>query len=405
MSISTQAQLDAAVLQDGDVTTGRLERLFARLFMGLVYPQIWEDPVVDMKALNIAPGDNLICIASGSCNLMSYLTAGPASVTAVDLSPAHVALGRLKLTAARALPDYVAFYQFFARADMASNVALYERYLRPDLDATTRAYWDARQPFRRRISVFGRGFYRHGLLGRFLGVVHLIARLGRVDFSPLLIARSIDEQTAFFNARIAPLFDMWLVRKLAGFRAALFGLGIPPAQYDKLAADGDGDVLPVLRERVRKLMCDFPIRDNYFAWQAFARGYDPAPDGSLPPYLQPDAYAALRENASRGHIVNRSLTELLADQPEGCKQGYVLLDAQDWMNDTQLNELWREITRTAAPGARVIFRTGGTHDILPGRVVPRILDRWSYDSDASAEGTAQDRSAIYGAFHLYRFQG
>ena len=104
MSTTAQARLDAAVLQESDATTERLERLFSRLFMGLVYPQIWEDPVVDMTALQIAPGDNLVCIASGSCNMMSYLTAGPAAVTAVDLSPAHVALGRLKLAAARSLP-------------------------------------------------------------------------------------------------------------------------------------------------------------------------------------------------------------------------------------------------------------------------------------------------------------
>lgn len=233
----------------------------------------------------------------------------------------------------------------------------------------------------------------------------MIARLGRVDFAPLLAARSLAEQTAFFDTRIAPLFDMWLVRKLAGFRASLFGLGIPPAQYDKLAADGDGEVLPVLRERVRKLMCDFPIQNNYFAWQAFARCYDPAPDGSLPPYLQQRNFAALRNNAGRGRIENRSLTGLLADQADGSKHGYVLLDAQDWMNDEQLNALWREITRTAAPGARVIFRTGGTDDILPGRVRPEILALWAYDAEMSARGTAQDRSAIYGGFHLYRFQG
>ena len=129
MSSSAQAQLDAAVLQQGDAATGWLERQFSRLFLGLVYPQIWEDPVVDMAALEIAPSDHLVCIASGSCNLLSYLTAGPASVTAVDLSPAHVALGQLKLTAARSLPDYAAFYQFFGRADMPSNLPLYERYL------------------------------------------------------------------------------------------------------------------------------------------------------------------------------------------------------------------------------------------------------------------------------------
>ncbi|MDE4173191.1 DUF3419 family protein [Phaeobacter sp. PT47_59] len=405
MTQTAQARLDAAVLQDSDATTGWLERLFSRLFLGLVYPQIWEDPVVDMEALQIAPGDNLVCIASGSCNLMSYLTAGPASVAAVDLSPAHIALGRLKLAAARSLPDHAAFYQFFARADMASNGTLYERYIRAGLDPETRAYWEARQPIRRRISLFQRGFYRHGLLGRFLGAVHLVAGLGGVNFAPLLAARTLEEQQAYFDQHIAPLFDMWLVRWLAGYRAALFGLGIPPAQYDKLARDGGGDVLPVLRERVRKLMCDFPIRENYFAWQAFARCYDPAPDGALPPYLQARNFTALSEYAERGQITNRSLTDYLQGERARSKQGFVLLDAQDWMNDVQLNVLWAEITRTAAPGARVIFRTGGTTDILPGRVRPDLMNHWAYDKDASARGTERDRSAIYGAFHVYRYKG
>ena len=402
MSTTVQARLNDAVLQDSDATTGRLERLFSRLFTGLVYPQIWEDPVVDMEALQIKRGDHLVCIASGSCNLMSYLTAGPASVTAVDLSPAHVALGRLKLAAARGLPDHAAFYQFFARADMASNMALYRRYIRPELDAETRAFWEARQPFRRRIALFERGFYRHGLLGRFLGAVHVVARIGGVDFAPLLAARTLAEQQAFFDQEIAPLFDMWLVRKLAGFRAALFGLGIPPAQYDKLAEDGGGDVLPVLRERVRKLTCDFPIRENYFAWQAFARCYDPAPDGALPPYLQAEKFEALRQAAVRGQIVNRPLTDYLQGARARSTHAYVLLDAQDWMNDVRLNALWTEITRTAAPGARVIFRTGGRHDILPRRVRPELLSQWTYDAEGATQGTAQDRSAIYGAFHIYR---
>ena len=31
---------------------GLLERMFTLAFCGLVYPQIWEDPVVDMEALS-----------------------------------------------------------------------------------------------------------------------------------------------------------------------------------------------------------------------------------------------------------------------------------------------------------------------------------------------------------------
>ena len=403
---TVEDQLGAAVHQSAALSqTGMLERLFSRLFQGLVYPQIWEDPVVDMAALRIRPSDNLICIASGGCNVMSYLTARPNSIIAVDLSPAHVALGRLKLAAAQYLPDQARFYDFFGRADLAANIVAYDQYVAGHLDPATRAFWEGRPLGRRRITMFRRGFYRFGVLGRFLGMTHLVARLGRVDFSLLLNAATLADQQRFFDTKVAPLFDMRLVKYLAKRRASLFGLGIPPAQYDKLAADGGGDVIPVLRERVRKLMCDFPIAKNYFAWQAFHRGYARTENPSVPPYLEPENFAALRSHAGRVQVVNRSLTDLLAEAEAGSKDCFVLLDAQDWMNDSQLNALWQQISRTAAPGARVIFRTGGHADILPGRLAPAILSEWSYDSAASATGFANDRSAIYGGFHLYQRKG
>ena len=79
----------------------------------------------------------------------------------------------------------------------------------------------------------------------------------------------------------------------------------------------------------------------------------------------------------------------------------MLLDAQDWMNDNQLNDLWREITRTAKPGARVIFRTAAEPSVLPGRVEQDVLAKWEYLAGQSAELHAKDRSSIYGGFHIY----
>jgi len=79
----------------------------------------------------------------------------------------------------------------------------------------------------------------------------------------------------------------------------------------------------------------------------------------------------------------------------------VLLDAQDWMTDDQLDALWAEITRTARPGARVIFRTAAEPSLLDGRLDPALLGRWRYEAEASQAFTARDRSAIYGGFHLY----
>ena len=72
----------AVVREDAERKQRLLDRAFALAFKGLVYAQIWEDPVVDMEALAIEPGNRIATIASGGCNVFSYLTADPAAMQA-----------------------------------------------------------------------------------------------------------------------------------------------------------------------------------------------------------------------------------------------------------------------------------------------------------------------------------
>ena len=397
------ARIDGAVVRNTALSsTGILERVFSAAFRGLVYPQIWEDPLVDMEALALKSTDTMVTIASGSCNVMSYLTANPAEIIAVDLSPAHVALGKLKLAAATHLPDHTSFSNLFRHANLRSNVALYERHIRPHLDAKTRAYWDGREANgRRRISRFARGFYTTGLLGRFISAAHVISKIYGIDPRELLRMDSVEKQREFFDTRVAPVFNSRSFKALASMRASLFGLGIPPAQYEALAGDDADGMIGALRSRTERLACGFPLKDNYFAWQAFGRGYQPGEAASLPPYLETRHFETVRRNARRVSIVNESITALLAARPAASVDAFVLLDAQDWMTDRQLSELWAEITRTAAPGARVIYRTAAAGSPLPGRVPDGILDKWDYRREQSLALGARDRSAIYGGFHLH----
>jgi S-adenosylmethionine-diacylglycerol 3-amino-3-carboxypropyl transferase len=404
---ATATGLKAAVHRSKPLSrAGALERMFTLAFSNLVYPQIWEDPVVDMKALDIGPGHEVIAIASGGCNVLSYLTADPAGVTAVDLNGAHIALGRLKVCALENLPDYETFFRFFGRADARANVAAYDKRLRGKLDPAARAYWDKRTAFgRRRIGLFARNFYRHGLLGRFLGAGHTLARLHGLDPSIVLKARTLDEQRALYEKRLAPIFEKPLIRWIMKQPASLYGLGIPPAQYKALAADSPRGIAAVVSERVERLACAFDIAENYFAWQAFGRRYAPGPNPSLPPYLQRENFDAVRTRSSRVRYVQRSFTDILRDSPKASFDRYALLDAQDWMDDAELAALWTEITRTARPGARVIFRTAADERLLPGRVPEAVLGAWEYAEGLSRELGLQDRSSIYGAFHLYRLKG
>jgi S-adenosylmethionine-diacylglycerol 3-amino-3-carboxypropyl transferase len=381
---------------------GLLERLFEKLFHGLVYTQIWEDPEIDLEALDLRPDSHVVAIASGGCNVLSYLTGNPERITALDLSLAHVALNRLKLVAACRLPSWEAFYRFFGAADAEANIAGYERLIAPYLDGPSRLYWEGRslqQLGRRRITIFARNAYRYGVLGRFIGLSHAIARAYGVDLRELLSARSLEEQRQFFETAMAPLFDKPAVRWATANRLSLYGLGIPPAQYEALA--GGSDMRHVLRSRLERLACGFSLDDNYFAWQAFGRSYAGNASGPLPPYLRREHFDVVRARAHRVEVMNRSITEYLSGCPVASCDRYVLLDAQDWMTNEQLGSLWVEITRTARPGARVIFRTAAEPSLLPGRLEPTLLARWHYEAEISQALTVRDRSAIYGGFHLY----
>lgn len=382
--------------------TDRLDDLFTFLFRGLVYAQIWEDPALDIEAMKLGPGHRVVTIASGGCNAMSYLLADPDEVVAVDLNHAHVALTRLKQAAARHLPDHESFFRLFGNGADPRNVEHFDNHLRERLDADTRAYWNGRGlRGTRRIRAFARGIYHRGLLGRFIWLAHVVARLHGRNPARMLEAESFDDQRRLFETTLAPVLRAPLVRAACRLPVALYGLGIPPAQFRALADCAGGDVPALLHQRLERLACGFPLAENYFAWQAFGRRYDLDERSAVPPYLRAESWDALRARADRLDTRQASVSEYLRSQPACSVDRYVLLDAQDWMNKRQLHTLWDEIGRTARPGARVIFRTGAEDSPVEAVLDADERSRWHYDPAHSREWIERDRAAIYGGFHVY----
>jgi S-adenosylmethionine-diacylglycerol 3-amino-3-carboxypropyl transferase len=402
-SADTKKLLEDAV-HDHKATTKRgfLERLFTLAFRGFVYPQIWEDPEVDLAALKIDSSTRIMTIASGGCNVMNYLTESPASVRAIDLNPAHVALTRLKLAALKHLPDYESFFLFFGHADEKRNIENYDRYIAPHLDAFSRKYWEGWSPLRgRRINYFTKNLYQFGLLGRFISAVHVLAKIYGKDPREILQAKTMQEQGEIFDRTLGPIFDQPFVKWLCSMPPSLYGLGIPPSQFDELNKSAGGDMAGLLKARLRRLACDFPIDENYFAWQAFGRGYDRQNRKAVPRYLTEDNYKKIKNYADRVEVHNTLITDFLQSQPQNSLDCFVFLDAQDWMNDQQLNDLWREVLRTSRPGARVIFRTAGEESPLTSALPKNFLAQWVYDPSLSDAAVKKDRSSIYGGFHVY----
>jgi S-adenosylmethionine-diacylglycerol 3-amino-3-carboxypropyl transferase len=405
MSVSSAGLLKAAVRQSPALSRqGLLERLFCYWFSGFVYNQIWEDPRVDIKAMALEPGHRLLTIASGGCNICHYLLAGAGEVAAVDLNIHHVNLSRLKLEAARRLPDHAAFFRFFGQADHQDNPADYARHIREHLPQDTRDYWDSRTfPLGRpRIALFTRNLYDHARMGRFLGILRGLCRLRGKDPARILAATNQAEQREVYQRELEPLLTSLPARLLARFGVLVFSLGIPPQQFRALRSECSSGVLDEYRERVERLACAFPLSDNYFAWQAFGRRYDQANRQGVPDYLKPENFGRLKAGAAKARVIQASLDEFLANRPERSLDRFVLLDSQDWMTPKAIAGLWEKIARAAKPGARVIFRTAGKASPVEQALPPGLRARFIYEHEISRELAAQDRSCIYGGFHLYR---
>src|ERR1700694_3129765 len=142
--MNTQLIADAVRNSRGLDESTVWDRLFAFWFRRLVYTQIWEDPEADLAALQLPLGSTIVTISSGGCNALSYLTAQPAQVYAVDLNEAHLSLLKLKLAGLRTFSNYAEFWQFFGEAASRSNADLYRERLQPWIDADERSYWDKR---------------------------------------------------------------------------------------------------------------------------------------------------------------------------------------------------------------------------------------------------------------------
>jgi len=382
---------------------GVLERAFTFLFQGFVYNQIWEDPDVDIKAMRVGPDTRIFTISSGGCNILNYLAVGPKSIQAIDLNPNHLALARLKICAVENLPDYETFFRFFGEGKSRANVEAYKRYLEPKLDPETRAYWNGRLGLLgRRIDMFAKDFSSYSLLGKFIGWLHFTARtFYGIRTAEILNAKSMDEQRAVFEGSWSRVFDSRFVRWITKMPAFYYMLGIPPQQFDELVAEAKANPASIMRARMEKLACDFPIEQNYFAWQAFSRHYDTEKRTAVPDYLRRDSWDRLRGQTNKISIDHVLMTPFLAEKPVGAFDRFVLLDSQDWMNEQMTTELWTEITRISEPGARVIFRTAGPDSPLEKKLPAEILSKWTYEAEDSAAFHRQDRSSIYGGFHIY----
>jgi S-adenosylmethionine-diacylglycerol 3-amino-3-carboxypropyl transferase len=338
----------------------------------------------------------VLAITSAGCNVLDYALRG-AQVVAVDANPRQSHLLELKLAGIRAL-RYDDFYALFGDGGSPRVAEIYAS-LRPLLSPGARAFWDGA------IRMFDPdrspgSFYYGGTAGFFaLMFRHYVDHVAKVRtlIERMMAASVIEEQLELYFHGLRPRLLTGRFLRLVGTRGVLALLGVPSAQRD-LVAGRPGGVVAYLRACLDHVAGVALLRENYF-WSVYIRGRYTAE--ACPEYLKAAQFARLQAGlAGNVRVSTGTVTGCLAGETEPFT-AFVLLDHMDWMvrRPALLHDEWRRIFAQAAPGARVIFRSGAREaTFLPAAVRERL----AFDPERAERLHRRDRVGTYGSFHIAR---
>lgn len=372
----------------------------------LVYNTCWEDPRLDRVALGLSPTDNVLVITSAGCNALDYALCAPNHVHAVDMNPRQNALLDLKIAGIKSL-EFEDFFRLFGYGFHPDSRRLYQRQMRPQLPAWSQLYWD------RWIKFFdnkARPFYFRGTSGAFARMIKIYTdRVIRVrqHIDAALEAKTLAEQQEIYHKHLKQKFWSRPMRFAMNRDTTLSMVGVPKAQRRQVEQQYDGGIVKFVQDAVETVFCKLPLADNYF-WRVYMKGEYSR--GCCPEYLKQDNFERLK-----GGLIDRVSTHTdsvqgFLDKHPGQISRYVLLDHMDWLSDKffPLLELeWQAILARAAPGTRIIWRSGGLRtdfldrvSVTTGGQIKKLPELLTLHPDLAAELHEKDRVHTYGSFYI-----
>lgn len=372
----------------------------------LVYNTCWEDPRLDRVALELGPDDNVLVITSAGCNALDYALAEPNHVNAVDMNPRQNALLDLKLSAIRHL-EFEEFFKMFGDGRLPGVKQIYENKLRADLPTWSKAFWDKKIKWfdNRRKTFYYRG--TSGTIARMIGTyIDKVIRV-RPHVDSLINADSVEEQKQIYETHLKQKFWSALMKFTMNRDTTMSMLGVPKAQRRQIETQYQGGLVKFIQDCLESVFVELPIKDNYF-WRVYINGsYS---KDCCPEYLKQENFERLK-----GGLVDRVSTHTdsvqgFLEKYDGTISRYILLDHMDWLSDQffpLLQSEWQAIVDRAAPGARLIWRSGGLRTDFIDEVqvnrngqIQNIGPMLSYNQELARELHEMDRVHTYGSFYI-----
>jgi S-adenosylmethionine-diacylglycerol 3-amino-3-carboxypropyl transferase len=322
------------------------------------------------------------------------------------MNPRQNALLDLKIAGIKTM-EFEDFFRLFGYGCHPEARRLYERQMRRALPAWSQSWWDTWIKF---FSDRTRTFYYRGTSGAFARLIRLyIDRMIRVrpHIDAILESKTIAEQREIYERHLRQQFWSRSMRFAMNRDTTLSMVGVPKAQRQQVESQYDGGIIKFVQDAVEAVFCKLPLVDNYF-WRVYLKGeYTRA---CCPEYLKAANFERLRAGLVERVSTHTDSVQGFLDKHNGQISRFVLLDHMDWLSDKffPLLELeWEAIVRRAAPGTRVLWRSGGLKTDFIERVNVTVHGKQrplgellSYDRELAARLHVLDRVHTYGSFYI-----
>lgn len=371
----------------------------------LVYNTCWEDPRLDLEALELTPDDTIAMITSAGCNALDYAIDGPRRIHAIDMNPRQNAVLEMKIAGIREL-EHERFFEMFGRGRLADFDQVYRRQLRRHLSPWARRYWDRHSKF-----FTGRkSFYfcgSSGTVARFCNYyIDKVAKI-REDVDLLLEAKTLEEQKVIYDRSLRIAFWTKFMKRFVGSGTTLSMLGVPRQQRQQVELHFGGGIAGFIEDSIETVFTRLPLHDNYF-WRVYLKGaYS---ETCCPRYLTREGFGKLKAGAVDCIDIHTNTIEGFLRSTDEPVSRFILLDHMDWLSTFKYGALvseWQAIVDRAAPKSRVLFRSGGLKvefvdpiEVKVNGTRTRLGEMLSYQKEKAERLHAVDRVHTYGSFYI-----
>jgi len=354
------------------------------------YSQVWEDHRVLCEGLAIGPEDDVLSIASSGCNVLALLLTGARTVTAIDMSPAQIALVELKLAGIRLLSHdiFVAFMGATQSTTPRQDIYAQIRY---QLTPVSRQFWDAHgEDIAKGVIHCGRfDKYLRLFLEQYLPAVWPAGAQQR-----LLDAGSLAEQRRLYAAECDTQEFRQLLRWFAG-REMIASTGRDPAQLKYV---GLGDLGEHFLQRFRHGLVNVATAGNYYMEYNLLGRYRDVESGPL--YMRAANFERLKGLVDNIHLVTDELEQYVASRPAGSFSKANLSDVFEYMSDAASKRMFGVLAERLREGGRLAY-----WNLLVPRTPPASMHhRLRPLGETSARLHALDRTWFYRSFHIDEVQ-